>query len=201
MEISTLQIKEAKTSTPVHPLIRKRWSARSFNHKDIEPDQLNSLLEAASWAPSSMNEQPWRYIYAYRHDQQNFQKFHECLMKGNQPWTLNASVLMLSLAHKYFSRSGKENQHAWHDVGAANSLLMLQAADMNIYGHVMAGFDPDKTREIFQLPEELEPVSFIALGYLDVPDKLEEPFRSREMQERSRKSIDQIAFRNELMVF
>jgi nitroreductase len=184
--------KKAKTNYPVHELITKRWSARSFSDDPIDSQKIYTLFEAASWAASSMNEQPWRYKFAIRDDTMEFKKFHNCLFPGNKPWSSSAAVIILSLAKKFYSRTGSINKHYFHDVGAANNNLLLQAASMDIYGHMMAGFDEKKTIETFTLPPDLEPVCFIVLGYLDQAEKLEEPYLSRELQERSRKRLEEI---------
>jgi nitroreductase len=188
----SILVKKAKTSYPVHELITKRWSARSFSDDLVDSQKIYTFFEAASWAASSMNEQPWRYKFATRDDQTEFKKFHSCLFPGNKPWSANAAVIILSLAKKSFSRTGAANKHYFHDVGAANNNLLLQAASMDIYGHMMAGFDEKKTIETFNLPPDLEPVCFIVLGYLDQAEKLEEPYLSRELQERSRKRLEEI---------
>ncbi|MFZ5947875.1 MAG: nitroreductase family protein [Stygiobacter sp.] len=182
-------IKEAKTIYPVNELIKKRWSARSFSNKEISDDELNTIFEAASWAFSSMNYQPWRYIYSKKSDKVNFEKFVDCLSEGNKPWAKNASVLIFSLAKKNYD-DGNKNIAALHDVGAANATLILQAASMEIYGHLMGGYSKTKAIELFNIDtQEYEPVVFIALGYLDDPEKLEEPFRTRELTPRTRKPI------------
>jgi nitroreductase len=180
--------KIAQTQYPVHPLIRNRWSNRAFLDKPIIDDDLMTLFEAASWAPSSMNEQPWRYRFAHRGTPE-FQAMHDCLLEGNQPWTKQAAVMILSSAKLRFERNDKPNRHAFHDVGAANALLFMQATEMNIYGHMMGGYDPDKTKALFGLGEDEEAVCFIALGYLGSPDSLEEPFKTREITPRSRKIL------------
>lgn len=198
MPLQSIDIKVPKTKFSVHDLILKRWSARSFSKKSIDEKELNTIFEAASWAPSSMNEQPWRYVYGLKEDKTHFQKFYDCLNVGNQKWAGGAAVLILSLAHKCFEKINKENQYAWHDTGAANMLLLLQAAEMDIYGHIMAGFNKEKTMDTFNIPDKLEPVVFIALGYLDDPGKLEEPFRSRELKARTRKNLDEFVFQNEI---
>jgi nitroreductase len=195
---SLASIKTPATRYPVNELLLKRWSARAFSDQPITPDTLNTLFEAASWAASSMNEQPWIYLYAHRQDTENFQRFHDCLMPGNQLWAQNAAVLVLSLARKNFLGNGKPNRHSLHDVGAANTTLLLQAAHEDIYGHMMGGFDMARTIETFHLPENIEPACFIALGHLSHPDTLDEPFRSRELAPRSRKSLDEIVFENKL---
>ncbi|MFN4122051.1 MAG: nitroreductase family protein [Flavobacteriales bacterium] len=195
MSIPDIQsIKEAQTETEIHPLIKKRWSARAFSDKAIDENALKQLFEAASWAPSSMNEQPWRYYYAHKHDTA-FERYHDCLLGGNKLWADKAQVLVLSLAKKYFSNNANPNRHALHDVGAANILLLLQAAELDIYGHQLGGFDREKTIQTFQLPDDLEPVCFIALGYLGDVHLLEEPFKSREQTPRARKPLAEIVSR------
>ena len=182
--------KTAETIHPVSELIRKRWSPRSFDvNRAIAENDLQTLFEAASWAPSSMNEQPWRYIYAHRSDEANFKRLFDCLAEGNQPWAKNAAVLVVSLARKKFVRNDKPNRHALYDTGGANALLTLQALELGIYVHQMGGFDFEKTAVEFSLPEEVEVACFLALGYLDSPDKLEEPFKTRELGERTRRPL------------
>lgn len=188
--MKSIEIKRPQTVHKLNPIIEKRWSARAFSDTAISEDTLNHLLEAASWAASSMNEQPWHYIYAFR-GTEGFKTLHDCLLKGNQPWAENAAVLMVCLAKKHFDRNGKVNRHAMHDTGAANTTMMLQAADLDIYGHMMGGFDPEKTIEALKIDtEKWEVACFIALGYLDSYETLEEPFREREIAPRSRKTVD-----------
>ncbi len=184
-------IKQAKTKNNVNELIKKRWSARSFSEKEITQDDLETIFEAASWSFSAMNYQPWRYIYAHKKDETNFQKMVECLNGGNKPWAKDASVMIMALAKKYYD-NGTPNSAALHDLGAANTTLILQATSMDIYGHLMGGFDKEKAVKIFNIDtKEYEPVVFISLGYLDTPEKLEEPFRTRELTPRTRKSISE----------
>jgi nitroreductase len=185
-------MKIATTINPVHPLIRNRWSARAFADKPIERQTLDTLFEAASWAPSSMNEQPWRYYFAMK-GEPAFDQMASCLLNGNEPWAKNAAVLILNTCTLRFKRNDKPNRHAMHDTGAANALLLLQAASMNIYGHQMGGYDPQKTIETFQVPPHTEVVCFMALGYIDHPDTLEEPYRTREITPRSRMQLAEFA--------
>ncbi len=189
-------IKIPQTKYPILDVLKNRWSARSFSDKKISQEALNQLLEAAAWAFSSMNEQPWRYIYAFK-GEPAFDQLWNCLMAGNQPWAKDAAVLILSLANTKFA-NGNSNRHAYHDVGAANANLLTEATANSIYGHLMGGFDYPKTQNEFNLPEHLEPVAIIALGYLDDPKKLEEPFLSRELTGRTRKPLDEISFHNKL---
>lgn len=190
-----MSVKIAKTKNDIIEVIKNRWSARSFSDKAISETNMETLFEAASWAFSANNAQPWEYIYAHREDKAAFDKLHGCLMAGNLPWTKNAAVLMAVLAHKKLD-NGHENRAAKHDVGSANASLMLQATSMNIYGHVMGGFDPGKAIETLGIDTEvMEPVVFIALGYLDSPEKLDEPFKTRELTPRTRKPLSEIVKR------
>jgi nitroreductase len=184
MRYESLSIKEAKTQFPVNPLIRNRFSARAFSEEPIPSDILMRLIEAAAWAPSSMNAQPWRYLAAYR-GEKLFETMKDCLLPGNSVWAENASVLLLSYAITTFS-NGSFNRHALYDVGAANSNLFTEATSLNIYGHTIGGFDYDRTQREFGILAPQEPVAFIALGYLGNPEILGEPFRQRELTERVR---------------
>ncbi len=192
--MKSIAAKTPSTQFSVHPLITKRWSARSFSDRAIEEADLMSLFEAAGWAASSMNEQPWKYLYAYS-DDPAFDIFWNCLMDGNKPWARNASVLVLSLARKSFRKNQEHNRHAMYDTGAANTNLLLQAAELDIYGHQMGGFHMEKTIADFGVSEEWEPAVFIALGYLDDPENLDEPFKSRELTPRSRMATDEFTER------
>jgi nitroreductase len=180
------QIKIANTNTPVLDVIRNRWSARAFSDREITTQELDTLFEAAGWAASANNEQPWEYVYAHR-GTEAFDKLWACLMPGNQPWTKHAAVLIVSIARKTFEANGKENFWALHDLGMANANLFLQATSMHIYGHPMAGYDKAKLIETLQLGDNQYPGTMIALGYLGDAEQLEEPFKARELTARSRK--------------
>ncbi len=176
----------------MHEFIKKRRSIRAYSDKEISKSDMQEILEAATWAPSSMNEQPWRYIYAHR-GTDGFKKIWGCLVPSNQTWTDRSAVLLISIAKKTFVRNSKANRHYMHDTGLANENLIIQAISMDIYGHPMGGFDMEKTRETFQLADDDEVVCFIALGYKGDPQLLEEPNRTRETEERTRKSITDIS--------
>ncbi len=182
-------IKTATTRLPVIELIKDRWSARAFSEQNITDKQLLTLVEAASWAPSSLNEQPWRYRYALR-DTPGFETMWSCLLPGNQPWTKAAAALLICTAKKNFEKNGAPNRHALHDTGMANAFLMLQATQMGIYGHIMGGYDPVLLQETYQIPEGEAVICLIALGYLGNADQLEEPFKTRETTPRSRKAVE-----------
>lgn len=190
-------MKDAPTSFPVQENIRKRWSPRAFAATPVAPETLHQIFEATSWAASAMNEQPWRYIYAHHADEANFQKMVDCLLPGNQPWAKNAAVLVLALAKTHFD-NGTPNGAALHDLGLANGNLILEATALGLHGHFMGGFDRAKATELFQLPEGLQPVVMIALGYQGEAEQLEEPFLSREKAPRQRRHHAEIAFQNQL---
>lgn len=185
-------IKEAKTIYPVNELLSKRWSARAFSEQQISKEDLFTLIEAASWAPSAMNEQPWSYLYSYK-GTEGFNTMWECLSAGNQPWVNNASVLLMCTASKKLHKTGEPNRHYMHDVGMANANLLTQATSMGIYCHILGGYDRTKTDQIFSISSDDEVVCFIALGYLGDGDLLDEPFKTREVTPRTRKPLDQIA--------
>lgn len=181
--------KIAETQYAVHPLIAGRWSPRAFDGKAISDDSFFALFEAASWAPSAMNEQPWRYIAARKENAAGFEKLLGCLLPGNAAWAKNAAALILVYCKTTYSKNGEPNVTALFDTGAANQNLLLQAYSAGIYSHVMGGFDRNKTRDVFGIPEGYEPVCMIALGYPGNAEQLEEPFRTRETAPRSRKPL------------
>ena len=191
---SNLQIKEAQAHYDLHPLIAKRWSPRSFTDQVITEDQMHELFEAASWAPSAFNEQPWVYSYALR-GTAGFNTLWNCLKAGNQFWAQSAACLFVAYYRKTIRRNGKINSWGEHDLGLANAQLLLQALHRNIYGHLMAGFDKPRLIETLNIDENLEPVCMGALGYLGNADQLPEPLFTRETAPRSRKSLDEFVTR------
>lgn len=186
--------KPADAKYPIHDLIRQRWSPRAFADRPIEPEKLRSLLEAARWAPSSFNEQPWSFIVATRDNRQEFDRLLSCLVEGNVAWAKNAAVLMLSVAELKFEHNGKPNRHAFHDVGLAAENLVVQATSLGLVVHQMAGIHVDKAREVYQIPEGYEAVAGIAIGYPADPATLPEPQRQRELAPRTRKPLESFVF-------
>ena len=187
-------LKEAPTTHPVHPLVRRRWSARAFGEASIGDDELATLLEAAAWAPSAMNEQPWRFRHA-RRGTPAFDALWDLLKPGNQPWTRNAALLIAISGVKHHARNEAPNASWQHDVGLATANLLLQATGLGIHGHLMGGFDKERTQEHLGLdPEREEVVTILALGRITDADTLEEPFRGRELAPRTRKPLAEIAF-------
>lgn len=169
-------------------LIRTRWSPRAFTDDHINNDEAAALFEAARWAPSSMNEQPWKYYYAKKEDTESFEKFVSCLKPGNQVWAKNAAMLILSTAKKTFDYRGKANRHAMHDTGASNVLLCLQANAMGYQAHQMGGFDHEKSYETFGIDKDkYELASFIAIGRPGDASSLPDDLRKSETTPGKRK--------------
>jgi nitroreductase len=179
--------KPAVTDAPVHELIQNRWSPRAFSEQPVQPEILRSLFEAARWAPSSNNEQPWAYLVATKADAENFAKMLGVLVEFNAGWAKQAPVLALSVAHLKTNRDGKPNRVALHDVGTASAQLTFEANTRGLLVHQMAGFDADKARQTFAIPQDWDPVAAMAIGYPGNPATLPEKLRERELAPRTRK--------------
>lgn len=184
----------APANHPIHDLILHRWSPRSMAPRPIERAKLLSLLEAARWAPSSNNEQPWSLLIAPREDEAEFAKMLSCLMEGNQRWAKNAGLLIIAVARKSFTRNNAPNRHATHDVGLALSHLALQATAEGLTVHYMAGFEPAKARQLFAIPDTHEPITAGAIGYPAAPDLLPDDLKQRELAPRARKPLAEFVF-------
>jgi nitroreductase len=179
---------------PIHDLLRHRWSPRAFSDRSVEPAMLARLLEAARWAPSSYNEQPWAFLVATKEQPADFARVLGCLVEFNQSWARAAPVVMLSVAHLTLARTGQPNRHAFHDVGAAMSQLTTQATAEGLFVHQMAGILPDEAKRTFAIPDGWEAVAGVALGYLGDPATLSEELRKREMAPRERKKLNEFVF-------
>ena len=152
---------------------------------------LQSLFEAARWAPSSSNEQPWGYIVATKDDAENFAKLVSVLVPSNVTWAQHAPVLALAVAELAFAKSGSPNRNAQYDVGAASAWLTVEATSRGLFVHQMGGYDHDKARQVFQIPAGWDPIAAMAIGYPGDPDSLPQPLRDREVAPRTRKPISQ----------
>src|SRR5579864_1880017 len=181
--------KPAPTEHPIHDLIRDRWSPRAFADKPLTPETLRSLFEAARWAPSSSNEQPWVYLVATRDDPDNFAKALSTLLEFNQNWAKKAPVLMIAVAELAFAKNNAPNSNAHYDVGASTALLSIEATSLSLVVHQMAGFDPEKARQVFAIPAGWDPIAAIAIGYPGDPETLPQPYRERELAPRTRKPL------------
>ena len=186
--------KPAPTEHEVHPLIRDRWSPRTFSDQPVEAHTLLSLLEAARWAPSSYNEQPWSFILATKDQVEGFERLTSCLTPGNQSWAQHAAALIVSVAKLTFERNRKTNRHAYHDIGLAAAQLTLQATALGLSVHQMAGIDVEKIRTAYSIPAGYDPVTGIAVGYPSDADALSEETRAREFAPRQRKSLEAFVY-------
>src|SRR5437667_9400721 len=155
--------KPAPTDHPIEEILRRRWSPRAFSDRIVEPEKLQSLFEAARWAPSSFNEQPWYFIVATKQKLEAHVRLLSCLTEKNQQWARQAPVLMVSVAKLNFEKTGKPNRHAFHDVGLAMGNMLVQATALGLFVHQMAGFSPETVREIHGVPEVFEPAVAMAI--------------------------------------
>lgn len=194
METDLATVKEADAEYSIHELIKKRWSPRAFSDKPVEAEMIRRLFDAARWAPSSYNEQPWRFIYASKSEEKEFGRLSRVLNEYNAKWATNAPLLLLTVVKQHFEGNGKPNRVAEHDLGAAMSYLTFEATANDLYVHQMAGILPEKANELYEIPEGFTPYTMAAIGYLGEPDQLPENFQESELSERSRLDIDEIAF-------
>lgn len=184
----------APAEVPIHELISHRWSPRAFDPRPIEPEKLRSLFEAARWAASSYNAQPWYFIVGTKDDPENYKKVLDSFVEFNQGWAKNAPVVALSVAAHKMPHDGSQNRHAFHDVGQAAANLALQATALGLQVHQMAGIIPDKAREIFSIPPDYEAVAGFAIGYPGSPESLPDQLRDRENAPRARRPVSSFVF-------
>jgi nitroreductase len=188
--------KPADTAYPIEELLKRRWSPRAFADRPIEPEKLLRLWEAARWSASTANQQPWHFIVATKQDEAEHTRLLSCLRENNQQWASRAPVLMVSVAKLTFDANGEPNRHAFHDVGLAVANLITQATALGLGVHQMAGFYPDRVRELYGVPEGFEPVAGIVLGYPGDPDILPDDLRQRELAPRVRKPLETFVFQS-----
>lgn len=186
--------KPATTEAPIHELLARRWSPRAYDERAVEPEKLRSLFEAARWAPSSNNEQPWRFLVATSDQSSDYERLLACLLEGNRKWAYRAPVLILTVAAVNFDDGGKPNRHALHDTGLATENLVLQATASGLIAHQMAGFDGEKARTVCTIPAGFEPVVMIAVGYPGDPAALPDYLRERELKARERMPAREFVF-------
>ena len=181
--------KPASTTHPVHDLIRDRWSPRAFSEKHVDPKVLASLFEAARWAPSSSNEQPWIYLVGTKDNPNDYNKTLSVLVEFNANWAKGAPVLVIAVSRLNFHNNGTPNRNAFYDTGAASALLSVEATARGLAVHQMAGFDHAKAKEVFEIPSGYEPIAAMAIGYPGDPQSLPEKLRDREVAPRTRKPL------------
>lgn len=186
--------KGASPDHPIHELLARRWSPYAFSGRPIPREDLLSIFEAARWAASSFNEQPWRYLVASRDRQQDFDSVLSCLLEGNQTWAREAPTLALGCVRTTFSRNGRPNRVARHDLGLASASLTFEATSRGVYVHQMAGMLPDKARETCGIPEDFEAVTALAMGYLADPGSAADLLEARDRNPRTRRPLSAFVF-------
>jgi len=186
--------KSAPVGPRVHELIRERWSPSAFADRSIPREEAKSLLEAAQWAPSAFNAQPWTFVVARRDEAEDFERLLSCLVPFNQGWAKSASMLLVTAARAAYEHNGKPNTHAWHDLGLAVAQLTIQAQSLDLRVHQMAGIDVERTRRTLAVPAGWDPVTAVAVGYLADPESLPAEVREKELGPRQRKPLSEIVF-------
>lgn len=186
--------KRATPDHPIHDLLAERWSPYAFADRSVSPADLQSLFEAARWAPSSYNEQPWHYLVARREEPEVFQALLSCLVEGNQAWAKAVPVLAISVTCLTFKLNGKPNKAAFHDLGLAAAHLTAEATARGLVVHQMIGIVPERVRELFGVPPDYEAHTALAIGYPGDSEALPEPFKKRDLAPRTRKPLKEFLF-------
>jgi len=185
--------KLASNDYPILDELKRRWSPRAFSNRPVELETLRSLFEAARWTQSSNNEQPWRFLFAFRTDTVWHEALCSCLAPGNA-WAKKPPVLGLSVAKAAFSHNNRPNRTALYDTGAAMMSLIVQATSMGLYVHQMAGFDVNIARQVAGIPQGYDAVAMFALGYIGDPDTLTADQKASELAPRTRKPLSELVF-------
>ncbi|MDQ5876007.1 MAG: nitroreductase family protein [Thermoproteota archaeon] len=197
LDKNEIVVNRANTDYPVSEIIAKRWSARAFSTRPVEFSKLLSILEAARWAPSSRNEQPWRYI-VFTSDNPEMLKKAQSVLKEINDYAKRAPILICAITRKTYSENGNPNRLHFHDLGAANENMFLEAFNQGLIMHEMGGFDVQKARDIFNVPEDYEVGIMIAIGYQDTYQVLPERLRHKAFAPRVRKPLSEIVFIEEI---
>jgi nitroreductase len=177
-------------------IIKERWSPCAFSSVPVEEFKLKAMFEAASYAPSSRNEQPWMFVYTTQEDQVIFKKFLGFLTDSNKVWAKNAWALVISLARTNYSHNDKPNRFAFHDTGMAVSNLLLQAMALDVFVHQMGGFSIDMVKEHLNLTAGIEPVAMMAVGYLGDGESLPPELLRLDENRKTRKSVQEFVYKN-----
>lgn len=185
--------KPAITEKNIHPILKGRWSPRSFDSRPVEADKLQRIFEAARWAPSSFNEQPWRFMVGIRGDE-TWEKIFDSLLEWNQQWAKTAPVLVLAIGSTHYDKTGKESDIYQYDVGQAIAHITFQTYEEGLVMHQMGGFSKKKARTHFDIPEDYMPLTVSAIGYQDAPEKLAVEFEKLEHNPRSRRPLSEQVF-------
>lgn len=177
-----------RSELPLHPVLNERYSPRSFSDRPVTDPELELVLEAARWAPSSMNEQPWRFLVT-RQGGEGHTELLSALNHSNRVWADKAPVLILTMVHRTLARNGQENFHARHDLGFAVAQLTAQATALGMGLHQLGGFQAPVARAAFSVPDEFDLVSVLALGFPGEVDRLPMELREREARKTPRRSL------------
>ena len=172
--------------------VKYRYSTVLFSSKPVDNEKLELLFEAARWAPSAYNEQPWRFIIGIKEKNENYDKLLKCLVDGNKYWAKNAPVLVLIIAKTLLDRNQKINSTSFYDTGMAVGNLLNQATSLNLIGHQMGGFNKDMAKQELQIPAFFEPISIMAIGYKGNTEDFPDDLQFREKKTRTRKSLDEL---------
>ena len=186
--------KAAANDHPIHELLVKRWSPYAFDSRPVSKADLRSLFEAARWAASSYNEQPWHYLVATQEEPQEFARILSCLVEGNQAWAKAAPVLAISVASLNFKLNGQPNKAAIHDLGLAAGNLTVEATARGLVVHQMIGIVPERARELYGIPTGYEAVTGLAIGYVGNPQQLPEKLQARDVAPRTRRPLKEFIF-------
>lgn len=183
--------RQASPDHPINALLAERHSPYAFNpERDVDAADIASLFEAVRWTMSSYNAQPWRYIIGVKGQGENWGLIYQCLVEGNQPWAANAPLLVLGLVKTTFDHNGKDNAAAVHDLGAASAMLTVEATARGLAVHQMIGIEADKAVERFSMPEDVIPVTALAIGYAGEPHHVADAYAQRDATPRQRMPQD-----------
>lgn len=179
-------IRERESSAGINELLTRRWSPKNFSSRPVDAQKLADLFEAARWAPSCFNAQPWNFIVATREDAEGYNRLLSTMVEKNREWAQQAPVLILAVAKLDFNHVDRPNRHALYDLGQSVANLTVQASAVGLQIHQMGGFDPNAARELFAIPKGFEPVAVMALGYQEGP--------SADPTTRTRKPLSDFVF-------
>jgi len=185
--------KPTNNDYPILEVLRQRWSPRAYSEKPVEREKLQSIFEAARWAPSSRNEQPWRFIVGIKGDE-TWNKIYETLDSWNKEWNKTVPVLVLNIGKKTFDYKGYQNKHYLYDTGQAVAMMVTEAVNQGLIGHQMGGFHPEKAIQLFEIPEDYEPISVAAFGYYGDSKQLTGDHYESEVEDRRRRPLTKTVF-------
>jgi nitroreductase len=189
-----MTIKNAATEHPILKLLSERWSPYGFEDRPVREADLQSLFEAARWAASSYNEQPWSYLVATKEDSPGFARLLGCLVEENRAWAKCAPVLVLAVVSLRFARNNEDNRAAVHDLGLAAGNLVMEASARGLSVHQMIGILPEKAREVYEIPEHFEAWTAMAIGYRADAARLPDDLKERDLTRRQRKPLGKFVF-------